>query len=91
MGGGNTKLQPLWSTFSVGDTSVMRHTPGDVDPDFGPFEGLAHIPDSAEILKDEDSAGVELHYGDDVGTVTLCSPGRQEAASGFTRCQATPE
>ena len=78
VGGGNTKLQPLWSTFSVGDTSVMRHTPGDVDPDFGPFEGLAHIPDSAEILKDEDSAGVELHYGDDVGTVTLAPQGDRE-------------
>ena len=75
VGGGNTKLQPLWSTFSVGDTSLMRHTPGDADPDFGPFEGLAHIPDRAEIRADEACPGIDLHYGADVGRVTLVPRG----------------
>lgn len=75
VGGGNTKLQPLWSTFSVGDTSLMRHTPGDPDPDFGPFEGLAHIPDRAEIRGGEAGPGIELHYGASVGTVTLLPQG----------------
>ena len=29
LGGGNTKLQPLWSTFTVGDVSLLKHKPGD--------------------------------------------------------------
>ena len=77
-GGGNTKLQPLWSTFAVGDTSLMRHTPGDIEPDFGPFDGLAHIPLRAEILKDDERPGVELHFGNDVGTVTLAPQGEMQ-------------
>ena len=75
VGGGNTKLQPLWSTFTVGDTSLMRHAPGDSDPDFGPFEGLAHIPDKAEIRADEAAPGIDLHYGGDVGKVTFIPRG----------------
>jgi len=35
-GGGNTKLQPYWSTFTVGDPAQLAHTPGDESPDFSP-------------------------------------------------------
>ena len=78
VGGGNTKLQPLWSTFTVGDTSLMRHTPGDSDPDFGPFEGLAHIPDRAEIRADQAGPGIDLRYGADVGSITLIPRGNAQ-------------
>jgi hypothetical protein len=32
LGGGNTKLQPLWSTFSVGDRAQFHHKAGDETP-----------------------------------------------------------
>jgi len=31
-GGGNTKLQPAWSTFTVGDPAFLSHRPGDTNP-----------------------------------------------------------
>jgi hypothetical protein len=49
LGGGNTKLQPLWSTFTVGDVRLLAHTPGDENPNFVPPEGLRHVPDEAEL------------------------------------------
>ena len=58
-GGGNTKLQPLWSSFSVGDTALMYHVPGDEDPDFSARHGLRHVPDRAEL----DDGALHLHYG----------------------------
>ena len=36
VGGGNTKLQPFWSNFTVGDTAGLQHNPGDANPDFKP-------------------------------------------------------
>jgi len=71
VGGGNTKLQPLWSTFTVGDVSLMKHTPGDEDPDFRPRIDLLHIPDKAGIGDDDDSPALTLHYGPEVCTVRL--------------------
>jgi len=64
LGGGNTKLQPLWSTFTVGNTSLMRHIPGDDDPDFSPRDGLVHVPEKATYEVSEHCLNVEMTYGD---------------------------
>ena len=32
LGGGNTKLQPAWSNFTVGDVTLLSHRPGDAHP-----------------------------------------------------------
>lgn len=64
LGGGNTKLQPLWSNFTVGDTSLLKHTPGDEHPDFLPKGPLFHVPSSAS-LKKTDPVGLNLQYGDE--------------------------
>jgi hypothetical protein len=71
IGGGNTKMQPLWSTFTVGDTELLSHTPGESKPDFIPDNGLIHVPDRAELVGSEDRPGVRLHYGEEVGAVTI--------------------
>ena len=60
LGGGNTKLQPLWSTFTVGDVSLLKHTPGDEDPNFIPPAGLRHVPTAATL--DPEQARLELDY-----------------------------
>jgi len=62
VGGGNTKLQPLWSTFTVGDTSLLSHKPGDESPKFTPQGELYHVPDSAGIKQGE-PVGLGLTYG----------------------------
>jgi hypothetical protein len=62
IGGGNTKLQPYWSTFTVGDPSLLAHTPGDESPDFTPDIDLLWTPTSASI--GEDKTTLELEYGD---------------------------
>jgi hypothetical protein len=63
LGGGDTKLQPLWSSFTVGDTSLLAHAPGDEEPDFAAPSGLRHVPDEAELDGGEAPA-VRLRYGD---------------------------
>jgi len=70
LGGGNTKLQPRWSTFTVGDVNLLRHKAGDEDPDFAPGAGLLHIPDSARLIEGK-RLGVELDYAGKRGTVEL--------------------
>ena len=60
LGGGNTKLQPLWSTFTLGDTSLLKHNKGDENPNFLPPEGLWHTPVDAAI--DETNARLLLEY-----------------------------
>lgn len=62
IGGGNTKLQPLWSNFTVGDVSLLSHKPGDIQPNFVPPHGIVHIP-SAAGLKKTDPVGLGLTYG----------------------------
>ena len=59
LGGGNTKLQPLWSNFTVGDTALLAHTPGEEEPDFSPRPGLAHVPQDAAL----DGEALKLDYG----------------------------
>ncbi len=60
LGGGNTKLQPLWSTFTVGDVSLLKHTPGDESPDFTPPKDIVHVPNSATL--DPETASLILDY-----------------------------
>lgn len=64
VGGGNTKLQPLWSTFTVGDISLLKHTPGDENPKFTPDGPLWHVPSSAVIIQ-SDPVGLKLKYGEE--------------------------
>ncbi|MFP4026773.1 MAG: hypothetical protein ACLFWL_03180 [Candidatus Brocadiia bacterium] len=71
IGGGNTKLQPLWSNFTVGDTSLLRHTPGDTDPEFSPRKGLLHVPDNATYMDDKSAPGLLLNYGEETCNITL--------------------
>ncbi len=74
-GGGNTKLQPRWSTFTIGDLNLLRHRAGDENPNFVPGAGLVHIPKSARLLVGK-SFGVELDYGGKRGTVRLKTSGK---------------
>ena len=62
IGGGNTKLQPAWSTFTVGDISLLKHKRGDTNPKFSPRGELYHIPSAAKLVREPD-AGLELTYG----------------------------
>jgi hypothetical protein len=64
LGGGNTKLQPLWSNFTVGDASLLKHVPGDEQPDFKPKGPLFHVPSAAGIKK-TDPPGLGLVYGEE--------------------------
>ncbi len=70
LGGGNTKLQPLWSNFTVGDVSLLRHTPGDIAPKFTPPDSLFHIPSGAAISK-ADPPSLLLSYGAEKCRITV--------------------
>lgn len=61
-GGGNTKLQPAWSTFTVGDMSLLAHRPGDENPVFTPKNPLYHVPSQATLVV-EPEPGLDLIYG----------------------------
>ncbi len=61
MGGGNTKMQPLWSNFTVGDTSLLQKKAGDDNPKFTPPDGLTHVPSNA-VLQKSDPVGLTLDY-----------------------------
>ena len=78
VGGGNTKLQPLWSSFTAGDTSLMQHTQGEEEPDFGPRAGLIHVPDSGNLRAAEESCELELYYGDATGKIEVEPSGEKE-------------
>lgn len=62
LGGGNTKLQPAWSSFTVGDMNLLKHKPGDEEPNFMPTGPLVHVPTSAKLIR-EPQPGVDLVYG----------------------------
>ena len=70
VGGGNTKLQPLWSNFTVGDVSLLKHIPGDEKPNFLPTGELYHIPSAAGIGK-SDPPSLGLVYGEEKCSVTV--------------------
>jgi len=63
-GGGNTKLQPAWSSFTVGDMGLLRHKEGDENPSFTPAGPLLHVPSAARLLRSPD-VGLDLTYGSD--------------------------
>ncbi len=48
-GGGNTKAQPMWSTFTLGDTSLLNPTFGAEEPNFTPEIDLAWTPLRASV------------------------------------------
>ncbi|MGH9469700.1 MAG: hypothetical protein ACRD1N_05075, partial [Terriglobia bacterium] len=70
LGGGNTKLQPRWSNFTIGDVRLLQRRPGDENPNFFPPPGLQHVPSAARLLRDR-ALGVELVYGERRGRITL--------------------
>src|SRR5438270_6622014 len=61
IGGGNTKLQPLFSTFTVGDVHLLSYKPGDENPNFLPPGELVHAPTDAKLSAD--ASALELNYG----------------------------
>jgi len=63
LGGGRTKLQPYWSSFTVGEASLLSHKPGDESPNFLPEVDLLWTPDAATLTA-EGEATMALRYGD---------------------------
>jgi len=63
-GGGNSKLQPYWSTFTVGDPAFMRHKEGEEEPNFLPAIDLKWAADKAVITKSGNPTEMTLTYGD---------------------------
>jgi hypothetical protein len=51
LGGGNTKLQPLWSTLTVGDTSLVSPRGATRSSNLAPDVPLAYTPDQCEVLE----------------------------------------
>lgn len=49
LGGGNTKIQPLWSTMTVGDTSLVKPTGASRDTNLAPDVDVAYTPDACSI------------------------------------------
>ena len=70
IGGGNTKLQPYWSTFTVGDPALLEHTPGDESPEFTPDIDLLWTPDAATITDEGAASSLDIKYGDAACQVT---------------------
>lgn len=62
LGGGNTKMQPAWSNFTVGDMNLLRHKAGDENPDFTPKGELYHVPSDAKLVL-KDQIGLDMTYG----------------------------
>lgn len=71
VGGGNTKLQPFWSSFTVGDTALLQHRPGDENPNFKPRGDLVHVPSAATLRADRAAPGLDLKYGDTACRITV--------------------
>ncbi len=76
-GGGNTKLQPYWSTFTVGDPELLKHKAGDENPDFTPQIGLQWTPDKATLEERGAGQRLVLRYGAASCSVT-CTPEQDE-------------
>ncbi len=54
LGGGNTKIQPLWSTLTVGDTTLISPQGATRQSNLAPDVAVAYTPDSCSI---EEAAG----------------------------------
>jgi len=51
IGGGNTKLQPLWSTLTVGDTDLLTPVGASKDTNLAPDVPLAYTPEQCVIAE----------------------------------------
>ena len=71
VGGGNARLQPLWSTFAAGNTGLLHHVPGNEEPNFGARPGLIHLPERVSLSCHGKSCGLELRYGEEDCRVTV--------------------
>ncbi len=71
IGGGNTKLQPYWSTFTVGDPDQISVRPGDANPEFAPRVATRWVPTRSALRPDPEAPSLELTYHDHTGRVTL--------------------
>lgn len=70
VGGGNTKLQPAWSSISVGDEGLLRHRPGDTKPAFLPKGQLFHVPSQAALMIEPQTA-LELKVGPETCSIRI--------------------
>lgn len=69
-GGGNTKLQPLWSTLTVGDTSLLTPIGATRETNLAPDVAVAYAPESSSITEPEPrrvtqriaAAGAEIEW-----------------------------
>ena len=77
LGGGNTKLEPRWSTFTVGDPALLYHRPGDIDPKFLPPPGIFHVPTRAALTANGNA--VALTYGEEECKVEVQLAGPKQA------------
>jgi hypothetical protein len=80
LGGGNTKLQPLWSTMTVGDVSLLTpigaphtHATGtNEDTGLAPDVDLGYFPNEIEVLEaGESSCGLRIQTLDAVSVITV--------------------
>jgi len=86
-GGGNTKLQPLWSNFTIGDTSLLHRTPGETSPRFAPPSGLVHVPSASALIRTE-APGLLLDYD---GERCKISVELVDDSTALIRLMATPD
>lgn len=49
-GGGNTKLTPMWSTFTAGDWESPLYKAGTTQPSYAEPRGLLHVPDDLKLI-----------------------------------------
>ena len=56
LGGGNTKIQPLWSTLTVGDTNLLNPAGAVRETNLAPDVDVAYTPDACTI--DEPSPNI---------------------------------
>lgn len=87
VGGGNTKIQPLWSTFTVGDPALFAHKPGDESPNFIPPAGLVHVPTDAKLNAATNS--LDLDYAGVKCNVTLDTSNAKVAKIKYTLTSPT--
>jgi hypothetical protein len=82
LGGGNTKLQPRWSTFTAGDVNLLFHKAGEEEPNFIPPAGLRHTPTNAALTSD--GVGLALQYDANRTRVTVDLPSSTTARLTYT-------
>lgn len=87
-GGGNTKLQPAWSTFTIGDMGRLRHTAGEENPNFKPRPDFYHTPSSA-VLTPGPEPKLTLRYGPTTATLQVRPVSNSELALDYAVTDTT--